>query len=231
MLFPCLALPADAGLQEKIDAAVRSIRQNPLDFSAWLEYRTQSGIKGVPEKKIARYEPILIAVCDKSTGTMILLAAVMPGKDSRLYDVNAPGNNTPQKLGEIAGYARMLEWYTPEGKKIRFEYPKIITGKFADGPVSRVCLGKCGSEIISTCRFIPVSDVDELSMDWRKYYQRAKKKTPGLSRLNWQFISKNKLVWGIGYDITEQNMNGEILREAHLELVSGSTTGSCRVRL
>jgi hypothetical protein len=233
-LFSCLSLSAGTALQQKIDLAIHKIRQNPLDFSAWLEFRAQNRAKGTPEKNIARYEPIFLAVCDKSENTMILAAVIMPGKDSSLHDVNAPGNNTPAKLREIAGYIKMLDWYSADGRKLRFENPKIITRKLSpEGDESRLSLGSCSGEIISTCPAVSAGEVNELDQNWIRMYLKAKRAKKGMSRLAWQFLTKNKLVWGIGYEITEQDMlpGQPVLREARIELISRTSSGSCRVKL
>jgi hypothetical protein len=233
-LFSCLSAAADTALQQKIDLAINKIRQNPLDFSAWLEFRAQNRAKGTPEKNITRYEPIFLAVCDKSLNTMILAAVIMPGKDSSLHDVNAPGNNTPAKLREIAGYIKMLDWYSADGRKLRFENPKIIIKKLSpEGAVSQLTLGNCSGEIISTCPIVPAGEVNELDQNWIRLYMKAKRAKKGMSRLAWQFLAKNKLVWGIGYEITEQPMlpGQAILREARIELISRTSSGSCRVKL
>jgi hypothetical protein len=190
--------------------------------------------KGTPEKNITRYEPIFLAVCDKSANTMILAAVIMPGEDSSLHDVNAPGNNTPAKLKEIAGYIKMLDWYSADGRKLRFERPKIIIKKLSEeGDASRLSLGGCSGEIISTCPIVQAGEVNELDQNWIRLYMKAKRAKKGMSRLTWQFLTKNKLVWGIGYEITEQAMlpGQPVMREARIELISRTSSGSCRLKL
>jgi hypothetical protein len=203
---------------------IKAVRNDPSDFSAWKEFREKSLEKGTSEKDIAKYEPILIAVYDRqaidaATGGMVITAAILPGKTDGFHNMEVSAN-----MEAAASYARSLCWYSQDGRKVKPENIKYMKG--------RVIITGCHGEVLSTCPFIDVREVDEVTQDWRKYYKKARKKDISLGRLTWLFLSRNKQVWGVGYEIKEEPMlpGQPMKRGARLALISKSSTGSFRTK-
>lgn len=238
IVFSFLAFLSYAGDEkQKLDDAVRKIRANPADFESWELFRDLKISQSLPEGDITRFEPIFIALCDNqpdtmgNTGTMILMAVILPATDT-LYDVNDPANNSVKNLKIIASYIKKLYWYGPDGRRTRYANLQAIVQVGKDKkPV--LALGGCKGEIIATCPFIHPGEANELNEDWRDLYRKAFKKDRSLSGLSWLFLSKNRHVWGVGFEVGNRiELPGQpISAEARLEVISKSSNGACRLKL